>query len=654
MKTNALSLFIIILIFNSCEQSQRTKELDNALKYADQNRIELEAVLEFYSKDSADSLKYKATCFLIENMPGHYSYKDSLYINKYYNEVDSVAAIYKDQGDPIKDSLFRQVKAKYNDKLELIEDIHYITANFLINNIECSFNVWQNEPWAKHIDFDNFCEYILPYKAVECQTLDNWRAYFLDYSKDELNRLGYCDLFKNLTSKACETVNNDLRNKIRPRLLNEDHIPIRRMKTLEKIPFGLCDDYVTLATSIMRAKGIPVCIDFTPQWPFRNQGHNWNVLLENTGINTIFEGADTSPGTPHKKDHKMAKVFRRTYAINKDIQEIYRSEKYVPATFRTPFIKDVTSAYQKTKDIEILVKDKEHKYIYLAVFDNADWVPIHWAKVEGGKAIFKDMGKDIAYLPVAYGESGNIPISNPFIVNVRGEIKTLTPNTASKQTMIVHRKYPVFEHVYSVMQGVLNLEIQASNDSLFRDAVIFDTIKKYGTQAEEIMFEKPEHYRYWRFYKSTPGGGNFFIAEIFFFKKDSIPPSYGKIIGTEGSFWNQVWDNKESAFDGDALTIFDAPYRDESWVGMDFGKPVPIEKIVYLPRSDGNLIEIGDEYELVYWQDTGWQSLGRQKAKGATLQFENNPQNALFLLHNHTKGKEERIFTYEDGNQIWW
>ena len=28
---------------------------------------------------------------------------------------------------------------------------------------------------------------------------------------------------------------------------------------------------------------------------------------------------------------------------------------------------------------------------------------------------------------------------------------------------------------------------------------------------------------------------------------------------------------------------------------------------------------------------------------------------ALLLLHNHTKGKEERIFTYyEEGKQIWW
>ena len=36
------------------------------------------------------------------------------------------------------------------------------------------------------------------------------------------------------------------------------------------------------------------------------------------------------------------------------------------------------------------------------------------------------------------------------------------------------------------------------------------------------------------------------------------------------------------------------------------------------------------------------------------LTYDNAPANALFLLHNHTKGREERIFTYEGARQIWW
>ena len=40
--------------------------------------------------------------------------------------------------------------------------------------------------------------------------------------------------------------------------------------------------------------------------------------------------------------------------------------------------------------------------------------------------------------------------------------------------------------------------------------------------------------------------------------------------------------------------------------------------------------------------------------KALNTHYDNVPGNALLLLRNHTKGKEERIFTYENDEQIWW
>ena len=48
--------------------------LEAALELAGENRPELEAVLQHYSGDKADSLKYRAARFLIENLPLHYGY----------------------------------------------------------------------------------------------------------------------------------------------------------------------------------------------------------------------------------------------------------------------------------------------------------------------------------------------------------------------------------------------------------------------------------------------------------------------------------------------------------------------------------------------------------------------------------------------------
>ena len=641
-----ISIFILLLL-GSCS---KPTTLEKALALAGDNRLELEKVLTHF-KD--DSLKYKAACFLIGNMPGHCSYKDTLFVNSYYDAIDSIAALY--YGKVEYDSVFRSTVSEYAKPQETIYDIEFISGDYLIANIDSAFSVWQNAPWAKHVDFDEFCEYILPYKIEDKQTLDDWRGYFSGKYEESLDRLPYNDLFKNLATPACQEIINRLRDSIRFGISHDAQtIPIRRMNTLAKIPYGPCDDYTALVTAVLRAKGMPVVMDYTPQWPFRSFRHAWNMLLINYGKNVGFNGVDTDIRNYHREDHTMAKVFRKTYSGNKELMELLHTEKHVPETFRNPFIKDVTSEYLKTVDVEIPVKDKAHKYVYLAVFDNANWIPIHWAKTKKGKAVFRDMGKNIAYLPVAYGSSGIIPLSNPFIVDPQGKTRHLDPDTTANNPLVLHRKYPLFGSMYLFLHLILNIEIQASNNASFRNAEVLYTTNKFLKTGEEVRFDQLPTYRYWRFYKSTPGGGNFNISEIYFFQKDSTRASYGKVIGTEGSYYNRESDNKEAAFDGNVLTMFDAPWKDENWVGMDFGKPTTIERIIYFPRNDGNSIEIGDEYELVYWNDTGWQSFGKQVSEKLFLQFEGCPGNALFLLHNHTKGREERIFTYENNEQRWW
>ena len=56
--------------------------LEAALLSAKNNRKELEKVLCHYQKNPADSLKYKAACFLIENMP-FYTYSDGEQLENY-------------------------------------------------------------------------------------------------------------------------------------------------------------------------------------------------------------------------------------------------------------------------------------------------------------------------------------------------------------------------------------------------------------------------------------------------------------------------------------------------------------------------------------------------------------------------------------------
>ena len=171
---------------------------------------------------------------------------------------------------------------------------------------------------------------------------------------------------------------------------------------------------------MMRSIGIPVMLDFTPQWPFRSMGHYWNVLLDNTGKNLAFGGCETKtdPDILHKPSQKIAKVYRRTYAINQDLVKLNTTEEVVPDLFRNIFMKDVTSEYMKTCDIMIPTqKKRNHKHAYLAVFDNQKWVPICYGTQKGKVCYFNEIGKDIAYLPLYYDNQGIHPITDPFILD---------------------------------------------------------------------------------------------------------------------------------------------------------------------------------------------------------------------------------------------
>ncbi len=61
----------------------------------------------------------------------------------------------------------------------------------------------------------------------------------------------------------------------------------------------------------------------------------------------------------------------------------------------------------------------------------------------------------------------------------------------------------------------------------------------------------------------------------------------------------------------------------------------------------------GQEYELFYWADD-WQSLGMSVAGDKPIVFKEVPAGCLYWLVEKDSDHEERIFTIEDGRQVWW
>ncbi|MDE6335681.1 MAG: discoidin domain-containing protein, partial [Muribaculaceae bacterium] len=154
----------------------------------------------------------------------------------------------------------------------------------------------------------------------------------------------------------------------------------------------------------------------------------------------------------------------------------------------------------------------------------------------------------------------------------------------------------------------------------------------------------------WRYARYIgPYGSHCNVNEVEFFAPDGRKLT-GEVIGTEGI----AGKTREKVFDGDILTGFEGVSPDGHWIGLKFQKPERISRIRYIPRNDGNCIEVGDCYELFYWHDNDWQSMGDQTATSNYLNYSDVPSGGLYVVRNLTKGQEERIFTYEDGQQIWW
>lgn len=74
---------------------------------------------------------------------------------------------------------------------------------------------------------------------------------------------------------------------------------------------------------------------------------------------------------------------------------------------------------------------------------------------------------------------------------------------------------------------------------------------------------------------------------------------------------------------------------------------------IYRKFSNGTPVKAGKEYELYYW-DTEWKPLGKQQASADSIVYKNIPDKALLIIKNADQAGLERIFTYRNGQQVYW
>ena len=405
-------LLYLIPIFFIIACTSYPEAIEEALQQAGSNRKELKAVLKHYAKNPSDSLKLRAAEFLIANMPG----KFSIYYDAPWNDVATVYLRWTSSSNK------QMVLDHYKLGKQVIKvDVQHITSDYLINNIELSFKVWQETPWGKDISFDVFCEEILPYRLGN-EPLENWREKVLT---------SFADIYQSFIQdtsinavRACIMVNDKL-----PRFRMDKDFNHMSYSQLMASTRGTCDAMAALTVFVMRGLGIPVTREHTPKYVETVTGHSWNSVGDTVHIS--FMGTETNPGLSHQGTTFLsAKIYRTVYSNQGNLKT--DMENIPPALNNINNSIDVTAEYANCVDVQApLLNSHLNKtgYAYLAILQGKEWYPVGWGVVMNEHIEFLSVRKNVYYLPVYYNQGVQSPASYPFILRDNDSFYFFKPDT---------------------------------------------------------------------------------------------------------------------------------------------------------------------------------------------------------------------------------
>ncbi|TCC96010.1 hypothetical protein [Pedobacter hiemivivus] len=668
----------------SCRNEKDNGLSDDSLNEAGANRPEIEKVFRFYSNPE-DSLKRKAALFLLTNMRDHYGYTGAE-IKKYANVfslIDSSSytnfQLSNQDKMTIGDSMVKRLGWPHPGKVEKVKDLEIISASYLTGNIEYAFKAWKKAPWANYVSFNDFCEYILPYR-IRDEQLQYWRPKFYE----EYTNIAYGAPNTHDLKSVFDHMSWQLNTETGFTTYFNKYYPFTQsISDILKGRIGGCETTSFISATAMRAAGIPVALDYIPNWGNTNSRHFMVKLIDHRKPNQLITNKNSEENTWGIVDfstefmdsrHKFTeaefpegmyiqhvktipKVYRFTYSESAEMQALHRAvpAQFIAPEFHSKNIKDVTEEYLKHASITLKLKpgSTRHKAVHLCIFNRNGWFPVAVSANENNVFHFKKIGRNVVYVPTTYLNGKHKVISNPFYIDSVNRIHHLK-KSLTKQDVKLWRKAPLHSYTAYHTEILKGGTFQASNFPDFKDAVLLYQIEGYPFYMNTVRLKNTRPFRYLR-YQAVAGGGweadN--IAEVQFYEKKNADTVLleGELIGRKGTVGHEI----EKAFDNNMDSYYENAENKDGWIGLDLGEgnESVVNEIRFCPRNDTNCIMPGNEYELFYW-DKSWISLGSQTAKDYDLIYHEVPAGALFWLKCLSGGSEERIFTYQNGKQIWW
>lgn len=635
-------LVVLLLVVISCDDLRATTSsyiAECLTTYRNRNAI---------LRKCESRMEKDATSWLLKNMRGQFSY-DATVSQNYLHYI-------KENQDLSIKKKWLGFNAQNRIEPELLKDTKVLTTDFLWSNIKESIQIWQSSPWSREVSFDNFCKFILPYKIGKEPVVD-WKPYY---------RNKYSFLIEGVENmeEAFKKIHDyEIKNfPVIDTFFPYEQDPI----LLDELHGGNCRQRTYHMAYVMRALGLPAAIDYTPIWAnYSENGHYWVSLVDNSHrsitpsryIDGTYESFTREIDTDRftctiDSLKKIAKVYRITF---EKAREGFSDDDIKYDHLRDLHTYDVTSQYANVTTNNIIdLKTSAFSDLYVCTYSQVEgWIPVGTAeRIDESKVNIGPMINDNVIVVSEYTDGCFVPISLPYLIRHNGEPREFAPDFSKKRAIRLNRKYMLRCSWVNRWDEVVGSVIETSNDRTFANDV--SEVHTFTETPTKETITIPLGNISKRYLRIMPKDSVYPVfAELQFLDEHDTKIDYsrheiyavGGVLTGDTLVTAKLFDNKLST------TFFKLfPF----WIGFDLGnKKGKVNKMRIIMWNDENQIQPSHEYELFYFHKGVWNSLGRQTANSDFLVYDDVPGNSILLLRDYTRGKEERIFEYEDGKQIW-
>lgn len=683
------SVLWILLLLTSC--MELPEGVRQSLDLAGNNKRQLKKVLRHYNKNEADTLKFRAALFLIDHMKWHGNQtvtecQDST-IPKLVVKADSFyTATLGDTPNPEmeKKEILQQLDSfaiRFQNTIKKMavappvtrtiafNDLENINAEFLISHIDNAFDRWENSPYARNLPFDDFCEYLLPYRALHSNslTLDGGTLY--KQIGKQLERSEPYTLV-NIVDRYNRYL-RQMRNMLGSKPV-EAYYGYYEMFFKKKFE---CVEQCEMECNVLRACGIPTAIDINiGNREFVGQHHHC-VIIDTLGKPRPFNGES---GFPRGKNwgywpEIKLNIYRSLFGAQSDSPLfLKKTEEQIPINFRSPCMKDVTSYIKKVYPLTLKIDRKtENNLVWLYTYANSPEGirAITWGITDstGRAARFSNVVADMIYFPAVLNSQGEPEFCHtPIYVNRNLEEKKIivyplshffSTGQPDSVRLLLTRKFPYKENMQKLAEAMIGGKFYGANRKDESDRKELYTITEApGPFLNEFRLNNKKAWKYYIYQAPEKKYADIsileFLTEASRGYPNTTPATPLEIFRPEDKTINnreyvkiipQESEGKKAEYDGNMQTS-----SDRKKIVFEIDTPQIITRIRMAPKNADNIIKPHENYELMVWNN-GWKSLENTYSQYNYLEFDNLSTQKLYWLRNHSRGREEVPFIIRNG-----